>query len=93
MRGRSTCAAFADGCTPDRTASEREAPAAMTDRRYVMGMQAVWYERTGPAREVLTLGELAIPEPVHGEVLIKVIASGVKRSLRRCWHCELSCST
>jgi len=42
-----------------------------------MGMQAVWYERMGPAREVLTLGELAIPEPGHDEMLIKVMASGV----------------
>ncbi len=42
-----------------------------------MGMQAVWYERMGPAREVLTQGELAVPEPGHGEVLVKVMASGV----------------
>ena len=40
-----------------------------------MGMQAVWYERMGPARG-LTLGELAIPEPGHDEVLVKVMASG-----------------
>lgn len=42
-----------------------------------MSMQAVWYERMGPAREVLTVSELAIPEPGHGEVLVKVMASGV----------------
>jgi D-arabinose 1-dehydrogenase-like Zn-dependent alcohol dehydrogenase len=54
----------------------------------VMGMQAVWYERMRPARG-LTLGELAVPEPGHGQVLVEVKASGVKRSLRCCWHCEL----
>ena len=40
-------------------------------------MQAAWYGRMGPAREVLELGELATPEPGHGEVLVKVMASGV----------------
>ena len=40
-----------------------------------MGMHAVWYERMGPAREVLIVGELAIPEPGHGEVLVKVITT------------------
>ena len=40
-------------------------------------MRAAWYERMGPAREVLALGELPLPEPGHGELLIKVEASGV----------------
>src|SRR4029453_629629 len=40
-------------------------------------MQAAWYERMGPAREVLSLGKLPVPEPGHGEVLIKIGASGV----------------
>ncbi|HJU32747.1 MAG TPA: NADPH:quinone reductase [Hyphomicrobiaceae bacterium] len=40
-------------------------------------MRAAWYERMGPAREVMMVGELAIPEPGHGEVLIQVEASGV----------------
>jgi NADPH2:quinone reductase len=40
-------------------------------------MQAAWYERMGPAREVLSLGELPVPEPGHGEVLIRIGASGV----------------
>jgi NADPH2:quinone reductase len=31
----------------------------------------------GPAHEVLQLGELPIPEPGHGEVLIRIDASGV----------------
>jgi len=40
-------------------------------------MRAAFYDRMGPARAVLTVGELAMPEPGHGEVLIKVEASGV----------------
>jgi NADPH:quinone reductase-like Zn-dependent oxidoreductase len=40
-------------------------------------MRAVWYERTGPAREVLIAGEMPTPAPLHGEVLVKIVASGV----------------
>jgi NADPH:quinone reductase len=40
-------------------------------------MRAAYYDRMGPARAVLAVGELAMPEPGHGEVLIKVEASGV----------------
>jgi NADPH2:quinone reductase len=40
-------------------------------------MRAAWYERMGPAREVLVVGEMPRPQPGHGEVLIKVEASGV----------------
>lgn len=40
-------------------------------------MRAVWYERTGPANEVLVVGEQPIPEPAPGEVRIKLFASGV----------------
>lgn len=40
-------------------------------------MRAAWYERMGPAREVLNLGELPMPEPGHGELLIRIEASGV----------------
>jgi NADPH:quinone reductase len=40
-------------------------------------MQAAWYERTGPARHVLQVGQLAVPEPGHGEILVRVGASGV----------------
>lgn len=43
-------------------------------------MKAVWYERFGPAREVLTLGEMATPEPGPGEVLVRVHASGINPS-------------
>jgi NADPH:quinone reductase len=43
-------------------------------------MQAIWYERTGAAREVLVLGEMPQPEPAAGEVLVRVHASGVNPS-------------
>lgn len=40
-------------------------------------MRAVWYERCGPAREVLQVGELPRPEPGPGEVLVRIHVSGV----------------
>ncbi len=40
-------------------------------------MWAAWYERTGPANEVLTVGRMAAPEPAPGEVLVRVEASGI----------------
>ena len=40
-------------------------------------MKAAWYERQGPASEVLVVGETAAPEPAAGEVRIRVAASGV----------------
>ncbi|HEV3363005.1 MAG TPA: NADPH:quinone reductase, partial [Acidimicrobiia bacterium] len=43
-------------------------------------MRAAFYERTGPAREVLTLGELPAPEPGPGEVRVRVAWSGVNPS-------------
>jgi NADPH2:quinone reductase len=43
-------------------------------------MQAVWYERNGPAREVLQFGEMPDPEPGPGEVRVRVRASGVNPS-------------
>lgn len=43
-------------------------------------MKAVWYERKGPAGEVLQAGELPKPEPAAGEVLVEVHASGVNPS-------------
>src|SRR6516165_1102662 len=41
------------------------------------GMIAAWYERQGPAREVLTVGEMPDPHPAAGEVRIRIAASGV----------------
>ena len=43
-------------------------------------MKAVWYERNGPAREVLQCGDIPKPVPGAGEVLIRVHASGVNPS-------------
>jgi NADPH:quinone reductase len=40
-------------------------------------MRAAWYERGGPASEVLTVGEMDAPRPGVGEVLVRVHASGV----------------
>ena len=40
-------------------------------------MRAVWYERQGPAGEVLQVGELPDPEPGPGEVRVRVTLSGV----------------
>ena len=40
-------------------------------------MRAVWYDRTGPAREVLQCGERPLPEPAAGEVRVRLAASGV----------------
>jgi NADPH:quinone reductase len=43
-------------------------------------MRASFYERTGPAREVLTFGELPTPEPGPGEVRVRLACSGVNPS-------------
>jgi NADPH:quinone reductase len=40
-------------------------------------MKAAWYEKQGPAREVLTVGEMPDPMPASGEVRIRVSASGI----------------
>ena len=40
-------------------------------------MRAAWYERQGPASEVLTLGEMPDPTPGPGEVRIRLRASGI----------------
>ncbi len=43
-------------------------------------MKAVWYERKGPAREVLQFGERPTPEPGPGEVRVRVHVSAVNPS-------------
>src|SRR6202035_1951126 len=43
-------------------------------------MRAVWYERQGAADEVLVYGELPTPNAGHGEVRVKMEASGVNPS-------------
>ena len=40
-------------------------------------MRAAWYERQGPAREVLKVGIMADPTPGPGEVRIRMAASGI----------------
>jgi NADPH2:quinone reductase len=43
-------------------------------------MRAAYYEKNGPAREVLKLGEVETPRPGPGEVRVKISASGVNPS-------------
>ena len=43
-------------------------------------MRAAFYERAGPAREVLTVGGMPDPEPGPGEVLVRVAVSSVHPS-------------
>src|SRR6516225_9780373 len=40
-------------------------------------MKAVWYDRAGPATEVLTHGEMPTPQAAAGEVRIRLESSGV----------------
>lgn len=40
-------------------------------------MRAAWYERQGPAAEVLVAGEMPTPEPGSHEVRIRVATSGI----------------
>src|SRR5262249_23410554 len=40
-------------------------------------MRAAWYERRGPAREVLVVGEMPDPQPDRGEVRLAVAVSGL----------------
>ncbi|MGB8432939.1 MAG: NADPH:quinone reductase [Burkholderiales bacterium] len=43
-------------------------------------MKAAWYERNGPARQVLSVGEMDDPVPGHGEVRVRIAWSGVNPS-------------
>lgn len=43
-------------------------------------MKAAWYERKGPAREVLQIGERPTPQPGAGEVRVRVYRSAVNPS-------------
>ena len=40
-------------------------------------MRAAWYERQGPVREVLVVGEMRDPRPAAGEVRIRIAASAI----------------
>lgn len=43
-------------------------------------MKAAWYERPGPAEEVLVVGEMPTPSPQPGEVLVRVAVSAAHPS-------------
>lgn len=43
-------------------------------------MRAAWYEKNGPAREVLIIGDWPTPEPGPGEVRVRLQTSGVNPS-------------
>jgi NADPH2:quinone reductase len=43
-------------------------------------MRAAFYEKNGPAREVLKIGEIDTPRPGTGEVRVKITTSGVNPS-------------
>jgi len=43
-------------------------------------MKAAYYERFGPAADVLTIGDLPDPTPAIGEVLVRIHATGVNPS-------------
>ena len=43
-------------------------------------MKAAWFEKFGPAPDVLMVGEQPTPEPQDGEVLVRLMASGVNPS-------------
>jgi NADPH2:quinone reductase len=43
-------------------------------------MKAVWYDRNGPAQEVLEFGDQPTPEPGAGEVRVRIAFSGVNPS-------------
>jgi NADPH2:quinone reductase len=40
-------------------------------------VKAAWYEKQGPARDVLVIGEMDTPMPGPGEVRIRIAASGI----------------
>ena len=43
-------------------------------------MQAAWYEKQGKAKDVIQYGEMPVPDPKAGEVLVKIYASAVNPS-------------
>ena len=43
-------------------------------------MKAIWYEKTGPAADVLRFGQQDAPVPAAGEVRVRLAASGVNPS-------------
>src|SRR5438477_11234781 len=43
-------------------------------------MRAAYFERKGPANDVITIGDMRDPEPGPGVVLVRIAASGVNPS-------------
>ena len=43
-------------------------------------MKAAWYDKTGPAAEVLVVGDLPDPTPAAGEVRVRIACSGINPS-------------
>ena len=43
-------------------------------------MKAAYYEKNGPAHDVLVIAERPTPQPAEGEILVRVCASGVNPS-------------
>ena len=43
-------------------------------------MRAAWFEKFGSAADVLVVGEQPTPEPQEGEVLVRLMSSGVNPS-------------
>ncbi len=43
-------------------------------------MRAAWWEQNGAAADVLVLGDMPTPSPAPGEVLVRVVTSGVNPS-------------
>ena len=43
-------------------------------------MRAGWFEKTGPAHEVIVVGDMETPSPAPGEVLVRLHVSGINPS-------------
>lgn len=56
------------------------AAACRYDSKQPEDMRAAFYERLGPARDVLRLEDLPLPEPAPGEVRVRVESSGINPS-------------
>jgi NADPH2:quinone reductase len=59
---------------------QRLAAAGVRGREHGELMLAVWYERQGPADEMLQFGDLPDPEPGPAEVRVRLTRSGVNPS-------------
>jgi NADPH2:quinone reductase len=69
---RSFCANLHGSSIPNGTWGDLE-----VNNEPISTMHAAWYDRFGPAREVLESGVTACPAPEIGEVLVQIHASGV----------------